>query len=80
METSNGGNQCPGSFWAYIVGQGPSDSESNWLHVDIIFQLCFHSFEEVYSSTDSSKMMGNSPPEVSTFKRLFLKLNRFICN
>ena len=33
---------------------------------------------EVYS-TDSSKMIGNSP-EVSNFIRLFLKLNRFICN
>ena len=32
--------QCPGSFGTYVVGQGPSDSKSNWLHVDI-FRLCF---------------------------------------
>ena len=64
------------SFWAYRVGQDPSDSESNRLHVDI-FRFCFHSFE-VYS-IDSSKMIGNFP-EVSNFNRLFLKLNRFICN
>ena len=64
------------SFWAYRVGQDPGDSKSNRLHVDI-FRFCFHSFE-VYS-IDSSKMIGNSP-EVSNFNRLFLKLNRFICN
>ena len=62
----------------YRVGQDPSDSKSNWLHVDIIFRFCFDSFE-VYSCIDSSRMMGNSP-EVLTFNRLFLKLNRFICN
>ena len=60
-----------------IVGQDPSDSKSNRLHVDI-FRFCFHSFE-VYSSIDSSKTIGNSP-EVSNFNRLFLKLNWFICN
>jgi hypothetical protein len=61
-----------------IVGQDPSDSKSNRLHVDI-FRLCFHSFE-VYFSIDSSKTIGNTP-EVSNFNRwLFLKLNRFICN
>ena len=59
-----------------IVGQDPTDSKSNWLLVDM-FQFCFHSFE-IYS-IDSSKMMGN-PPEVSNLNRLFLKLNRFICN
>ena len=52
-----------------IVGQDPSDSKSNWLHVDI-FQFCFHSFE-VYSSIDSSKVIGNSA-EVSNFNLLFL--------
>ena len=30
---------CDG-FWAYIVGQDPSDSKSNRLHVDI-FGFCF---------------------------------------
>ena len=29
------GEQCPGSFWAIIVGQDPSDSKLNRLHVDI---------------------------------------------
>ena len=46
-------------FWG-IVGQDPSDSKSSRLHVDIIFQFCFHSFEEVHSSIDSSQMIGNS--------------------
>ena len=41
-----------------IVGQDPNDSKSNQLHFDI-FRFGFHSFE-VYS-TDSSKMIGNSP-------------------
>jgi hypothetical protein len=35
--------QCQGSFWALgIVGQDPSDSTSNWLHVDIIFRVLLH--------------------------------------
>ena len=59
-----------------IVGQDPSDSKSNWLHVGI-FWLFFHSFE-VYS-IDSSKMIGNSP-KVLNFNQLFVELNRFICN
>ena len=42
---------CPGSFWAHRVGQDPSDSKSNRLHVDIV-RFCFHSFG-VYS-IDSS--------------------------
>ena len=33
----------------------------------------------VYSSIDSSQVVGNSP-EVSNFNRLFLKLHRFDCN
>ena len=57
--------KCPGSFWAYIVGQDRSDSKSNRLHVDI-FQFYFHSFE-VYS-IDSSKMISNFS-EVSNFNR-----------
>ena len=52
-----------------IVGQDPSDSKSNQLHVDI-FRFFFHSFE-VYS-IDSPKLIYNSP-EVLNF-------NRFICN
>jgi hypothetical protein len=43
--------QCPGSFWADVVGQDPSDSKSSRLNVDI-FRFCFHSYE-VYS-IDSS--------------------------
>ena len=35
--------QCPGSLWAYIVGQDLSDSKSNQLHVDIS-RFCFYSF------------------------------------
>ena len=62
-----------------IVGQDPSDSKSNRLHIDI-FRCCFHSFESFeVCSIDSSKMISNSP-EVSNFNQLFLKLNRFICN
>ena len=33
-------SQCPESFWAYRVGQEPSDSKSSRLHVDIIFRFC----------------------------------------
>ena len=69
-------NQCPHGKFLGIVGQDPSVSESNRLHVDI-FRFFFHSVE-VYS-IDSSKMIGNSP-EVFNFNRLFLKLNRFICH
>ena len=65
----------PGKFLG-IVGKDPSDSKCNQLHVDI-FRVCFHSFE-VYS-IDSPNITGNSP-EVLNFNRLFLKLNRFICN
>ena len=61
-------HQCSGSFWAYIVGQDPNDSKSSQLHVDF-FQFFFYSFE-VYTSIDSSNMIGN-PPEVSNFNRLF---------
>ena len=46
------------------LSQDPSDSKSNRLHVDDIFRFCFHSFE-VYSTINSSKMIGNSH-EVST--------------
>jgi hypothetical protein len=69
-------HQCPGSLFLGIVGQDPSDSKSSRSHADIC-QFCFHSFE-VYSLY-SSKMMCNAH-EFSNFDRLFLKLNRFICN
>ena len=59
-----------------INGQDPSDSKSNHLHVNI-FHFCFHSFET--DSTNSSKMISKFP-KVLNFNRLFLKLNRFICN
>ena len=65
----------PGKFLG-IVGQDPSDSNSNQLHVDI-FRFCFHSFEVHF--IDSSKMIGKFP-EVFNFNRLFLELNRVICN
>jgi hypothetical protein len=68
----------PGRFLGiYLVGQDPSDSKSTRLHVSMLW-ICFPLFE-VYSSIESSKMIGN-PFEVSNFDRLFLKLNRFICN
>ena len=51
---------------------------TGWLHVDIFRFWCFHSFE-VYSSIDSSKMIGKFPDALN-FNRLFLELNRFICN
>jgi hypothetical protein len=70
-------DRVPGKFSGiYIVGQDPCDSKSSPLHVDI-FRFSFHSFEAY--SRDSSKMMGNFR-EVLNFNRLFLKLNRFICN
>ena len=59
-----------------IIGQDPSVSKSNQLHVDI-FRFFFY-LSQVYS-IDSSRMMGNFP-EVLNFNRLFLKLNRFVCN
>ena len=65
------------SFGAYIVGQDPSDSKSNRFNVHIFRFGCFHSFE-VYSM-GSFEIIGYSS-EVSNFNRLFLKLDRFICN
>ena len=61
------------SFWAYRVVQDPSDSKSNWLHVDIFRFCCFHSFE-VYSSIDSSKMIGDYS-KVPNFNRLLMQLS-----
>ena len=68
----------PGKFWG-IIGQDPSDSNPAGYMLTSFRLKCFHSFEEVYSSIDSSKMIGNSP-ELSNFDRLFLKLDRFIYN
>ena len=59
-----------------IIGEDPSDSKSNRIHVDI-FQFLLDSFE-VYS-IDSSKMIGNFP-KVLNFNWLFLKLGQLICN
>ena len=60
-----------------IVGQDPSDSKSNQLHVDIL-RFCFIHLRYI-PSIDSSKMIDNSP-KVLNCNRLFLKLNQFICN
>ena len=51
---------------------------TGWLHAAILRFWHFHSFE-VYS-IDSSKMMGKFPEVSMNFNRLFLELNRFICN
>ena len=68
--------ESPGSFWAHSV-EILVMSKPNRLHVDI-FRFCLHSFK-VYS-VDSSRMIGNSPEVSINLNRLFLKLNRFICN
>ena len=54
----------------------PSVCKSNRLHVDIL-QVSFITLG--ISSKNSYKMIGNFPAVVN-FNRLFLKLNRFICN
>jgi len=63
---------CTGKFLG-IVGQDPSDSKSNWSHVDI-FRVSFNSFE--INSIDSSKMIGNSD-EVSNFNRYYFNLRSY---
>ena len=67
--------QYPGRIWG-IIGQDPSDSKSNRHHVEI-FRFLIDWFR--YILQISSKMMGNFP-EVLNFNRLFLKVNRFVCN
>jgi hypothetical protein len=57
----------PGKFLGIVVGQDPSDSKSNRLHVDI-FRLCFRSLK-VYSIA-SFDMIGKSP-KVLKFNQLF---------
>ena len=67
----------------YRVAQDPSDSKSSRLHVDKHLSVLMLSFiwGYVYTSIDSSKMIGGNSPEVlMNFNRLYLKLNRFICN
>ena len=57
--------------------RSPVFYKSSRLHVDIL-RISFNKFWGVYS-IDSSKMIGDFPA-VLNFNRLFLKLNRFICN
>ena len=64
--TSTTVKQCPGRLLG-IIGQNPSVSKSNRLHV-VIFRFFFIKFE-VYS-INSSKMMGNSP-EALNYTQLF---------
>ena len=64
-------DQCPGRFLG-IIGQNPSVSKSNQLHV-VVFWFSFI-YIEVYS-IDSSKMIGTF-----CFEVLFGTFNRFICN
>ena len=65
-----------GSFWAYSVGQDPSYSKSNRLHVDISSAFDAFIHFKYFLNIDSSKMIPNSH-EVSNFNQLFLKLSRF---
>ena len=60
-----------------IIGWNPRFCKSNRLYVHIL-QFSFLKKIGVYS-INSSKTIGNFP-EVLNFNRLFLKLNRFICN
>ena len=61
-----------------IVREDPCDSKCSRSHVDII-RFCFHSFE-VYSSIDSSKMMGKSPAVSNLNRWLFLKTGSSVSN
>ena len=67
---SKSSNNALGRFWS-VVGQDPSVSKSNRLHVGIL-SVFLYSFE-VYS-TCSSKTIGDFLPEVLHFNWLFLKL------
>ena len=69
MDTLVSWPQCLGRFLD-IIGQDPSDSKFNWLHV-VIFRIFFINLEEE-SIDSSSKMMGNFP-EVLNSNRLFPK-------
>ena len=75
-QQTDSSTHCPGKSLG-IVGQDPSDSTSNRLHVDI-FRFCFHSVEG--HSIDSSTRSGKFPEVLMNFNRLFLELNQFICN
>ena len=57
-----------------IIGQDSSVSKSNRLHVDN-FQLFFIDERKV----DCSKLIGNLP-KVLNLSRLFVTLNRLICD
>ena len=74
MPTMSMGGHTAHEVFGHVVGQDPSDSNFNCLHIDI-FPVLLYSFK-VYS-TESSKMIGNSP-KVLYFNWLFLKLNLFI--
>ena len=63
------GHQCPGSLWAYQVGQDPSDSKANWLHVDIHLPVLLSFIWGIF--IDSSKIIDNFL-EVLNFNWLFL--------
>jgi hypothetical protein len=58
-----------------IIGQNPSVSKSNQLHV-VIFWFVFIDLRCIYS-TDSSKTSANFP-QILKFDCLSLKLNRLI--
>ena len=58
-----------------IIAQDPSVQVQRVTCCDP--SICLHLFE--VHSLDSSKMMGNLP-EVLSCHRLFLNLNRFICD
>ena len=66
----------PGKFLG-IVGRDLSDSKSSWLHVDIIV-FCFIHSNTPRMNIVSFKVTSNYL-EVFNFDRLFLKLNRFMC-
>ena len=66
-------------FWAYRVDHDPRiPNPTSYTFTSSGFDA-FHTFG-VYSTVDSSTMLGNPPAVLMNFNRLFLKLNRFICN
>ena len=76
LVTSISQNQCPDRFLG-TIGQNPSVSTSNRLHVVIVL-LDFLYWLGVYS-IDFPRMKRNFL-EILNFKWLFLKFERFICN
>ena len=61
-------------FGHNITGWDPSVCKSNRLHI-----LRFSFYKICIYFKDSSRMIGNFPTVLNS-NRLFLKLNRFICN